>query len=431
MTNQRTAGGSGRGPSGKPIERASRTGTTRGLTKIPAAVKSVPEDEQYTVGKVKRRLKYRIFNLGVGLDLPLLTIVLVLMAVGLVMLFSASYANAYYHYGDSYTFIQKQAGFAVVGVIAMLLISVIDYHQFHKMAPWIYAGSVVLLVLVLVLKGTDMAPVKGGANRWINIAGVEFQPSELAKFALVIMLAHIISKAGDQIKTFKGGVVPCLLCAGIIAGLVVAEKHISATIIILIISCIVMFVGGIRPRWFAALAGLGGVALTYLVFFTDKFAYALERLQGWIDPFNADAYQTIQSLYAIGSGQLLGVGLGQSRQKYLYLPEPQNDFIFAIVCEELGFVGALIIILLFVALIWRGVVISINAKDKFGMLIGLGMTFTVGVQAVLNICVVTNAIPNTGISLPFFSYGGTALLILLGEMGVLLSVSRGSYMEKT
>lgn len=431
MAQERTAGRARTGT--RPVSRA--TATTRGLTSVPVRGNVVPEDEQYTIGKVKKKFRYRLFNLGIGLDLPLLTIILALMGIGLIMLFSASYAYAYYNYGDSYLFITRQGTFAVIGIVAMLVISLVDYHQFHKFAYIIFGVSVVLLMMVLIFKGTPIAQVKGGANRWITIGGLEFQPSELAKFALVIILAHIISKNGDAVKTFKGGVLPCFLCTGAIAGLVIAEKHVSATIIILLIACIVMFVGGIKPRWFAGVAALGGVALVYLVFFTNKFAYALDRIQGWMDPFNppagVDTWQTKQSLYAIGSGQLLGVGLGQSRQKYLYLPEPQNDFIFAIVCEELGLIGALIIILLFAALIWRGVVISINAKDKFGMLVGLGMTFTVGIQAVFNICVVTNAFPNTGISLPFFSYGGTALLILLGEMGVLLSVSRGSYMEKT
>lgn len=418
---------------------AARPRSTRGLTAIPptnGGRKKVPEDETYTVGRVRRKVKQRLFTLGMGLDLPLLILICVLVAIGLVMLFSASYAYAYYNYGDSYLFIKRQGMFAIVGIVAMLIISTFNYHKFHKLALPLFGVTVILLGLVLVFRGTSIAPLKGGeASRWINLFGIEFQPSELAKFSLVVMLADILSKAGDGVKTFRHGVLPCLACVGLIAALVMAEKHVSATLIILAISCIVMFIGGIRPRWFGFLGAAGGAAVVYMVFFSDKFAYALERIKGWMDPFNppdgVDTYQTMQSLYAIGSGQMLGVGLGQSRQKYLYLPEPQNDFIFAIVCEELGFVGALVIILLFAMLIWRGVYISLNAKDKFGTLLGLGTTFTVGVQAVLNICVVTNAIPNTGISLPFFSYGGTSLLMLLGEMGVLLSVSRGSYLEKS
>lgn len=430
MAYEKTAGrpvNTRQGSGGRPISKSTAAAPTKQRKNL------VPEDESYTVGRVKRKFKYSFFNLGVGLDLPLLIIVLTLLSVGLVMLFSASYASAYYNHSNSYEFIFRQGTFAVLGVVIMLLASLVDYHIFHKFAKLIFIASVVMLAMVLIFKGTPLAPEKGGANRWLNL-GIEFQPSEIAKFALVIMLAHIISLAGDKVKTFKGGVVPCFFCTALVGGLVVAEKHVSATIIIMVIACIVMFVGGIKMRWFVGLGGIAATAIVYLVFFTDKFAYALARVQGWIDPFNppdgVDTYQTIQSLYAIGSGQMLGVGLGQSRQKYLYLPEPQNDFIFAIVCEELGFVGALIIIILFAALIWRGVIISINAKDRFGMLVGLGMTFTVGIQAVFNICVVTNAFPNTGIGLPFFSYGGTSLIILLAEMGVLLSVSRGSYMEK-
>lgn len=417
--------------------------STRGLTAIPPNKgkprgRGMPEDETYAIGKgrIRRQIKQRMFTLGMGLDLPLLILVCVLVAIGLVMLFSASYAYSYYNYGDSYMFIKRQGMFAVLGIIAMLVISTFNYHNFHKLAIPLFAVTVILLGFVLVFRGTSIAPLKGGeASRWINLFGFEFQPSEIAKFALVVILADILSKAGDGVSTFRHGVLPCLICTGLIAVMVIAEKHVSATLIIMLIACIVMFIGGIKARWFVILGAIGGAAVLYVVLFSDSFAYAQHRILGWLDPFNppgdVDTWQTVQSLYAIGSGQFLGVGLGQSRQKYLYLPEPQNDFIFAIVCEELGFVGALLIMILFALLIWRGIYISINAKDKFGTLLGLGTTFTVGLQAVLNICVVTNALPNTGISLPFFSYGGTSLMILLGEMGVLLSVSRGSYLEKT
>ncbi len=221
---------------------------------------------------------------------------------------------------------------------------------------------------------------------------------------------------------------------GLVAALIFLESHLSATLIILMLGAILMFVGGTKPRWFVIGGIVLGVGLVLLLL--TKGGYQMSRITIWLDPFSPEldrdlTHQTRQSLYAIGSGGLLGVGLGQSRQKYLYLPEPQNDFIFAIVCEELGMVGALVIIVLFALLIWRGVYISIHAKDKFGMLLGLGITFQVGLQAVLNICVVTNTIPNTGISLPFFSYGGTALLMLLGEMGILLNISRSSNIEKT
>lgn len=247
------------------------------------------------------------------------------------------------------------------------------------------------------------------------------------------MFAHLISRYSDKMDSFRYGVLPFALLLALVGGLIIIENHLSATLIILMLGAILMFVGGTKLRWFL----IGGALLVALlaVMLLTRENYQIGRILGWLDPFNppegVDTWQTRQSLYAIGSGGLLGVGLGQSRQKYLWLPEPQNDFIFAIVCEELGFVGALVIIILFAMLIWRGLYVSVHAKDRFGMLLGVGITFLVGIQAVLNICVVTNTIPNTGISLPFFSYGGTALLMLLGEMGVLLNISRSANVEKT
>lgn len=412
-----------------------RRRTTRGLTSVPPTKKH-PVDETVRVGVKNRRRKIKesMFSLGVGLDMPLLILILVILSIGLVMLFSSSYAFAYTNMADSYSFIRRQGIIAVLGVAAMLFISTFNYHNFHKLSMPLFIVTIVLLVMVLAFKGTPIAPVKGGANRWLKI-GMEFQPSEIAKFALVVMLAHILSKAGENAGSFKKGFLPCAICLGIICILVVAEKHVSATLIIIMISAAVMIIGGVSIKYFAAIAAPAAAGLAALILFTDKFSYALVRIKGWLDPFNPpegiDTYQTRQSLYAIGSGGVLGAGLGQSKQKYLYLPEPQNDFIFAIVCEELGFIGALLIILLFAMLIWRGVYVSLHAKDRFGTLMGLGITFTVGLQAVLNICVVTNALPNTGISLPFFSAGGTSLMVLLGEMGVLLAISRSSYVEKT
>ena len=392
-----------------------RRSTARGLEQVPSRrLSAVPAEEAASEaarrGKRRGRIKYRIFTLGLGLDMTMLFLILVLLAVGLVMMFSASYAYAYYYYGNSYYFILRQGMFALVGVVLMLAISTFDYHQLHKLNLPVFAVSILLLLMVLVFKGTKLAPNKGGAVRWLNLGFVEFQPSEIAKFALILMFAHLI------------GV------------LVIAEKHVSATIIICLIAFIMMFVGGTKFRYFAVIGGAAAAVIGALVLFSSKFAYAMDRVHGWLDPFNppegVDTWQTVQSLYAIGSGQLLGVGIGQSRQKYLYIPEPQNDFVFAVVCEELGFIGALIVIILFALFIWRGVYIALHARDRFGAMLALGITFQFGIQAILNICVVTNTIPNTGISLPFFSYGGTALIMLLAEMGVLLSVSRHSNTEK-
>ena len=412
-----------------------RRATTRGLQRVP---RGIPADEAASASarRVRReRIRYRIFTLGLGLDMPMLFIILVLMAFGLVMLFSASYAYSYYENGgNSYHYVMRQGIFALVGVAAMLAISTVDYHQLHRLNILIFGIAVALLVMVLAFRGTAIAPVKGGANRWIKL-GVEFQPSEIAKFAMILMFAHFIALYGEKMKTARYGFWPFMGILGIFAGLIILEKHVSATIIICLIAFLMMFIGGTKLRYFVGIGTIGVVGLSALLMFSDKFAYALKRVQGWLDPFNppegVDTWQTKQSLYAIGSGQLLGVGIGQSRQKYLYLPEPQNDFVFAIVCEELGFIGALLVIILFALFIWRGVYISLNARDRFGMMLGLGITFQFGIQAILNICVVTNTIPNTGISLPFFSYGGTALLMLLAEMGVLLSISRHSRIDKT
>ena len=415
--------------------------TARGLRRTPGYRQPEPprpRRQQPAEGASKRRpMRYKLFSLGAGLDMPLLIFILVLLAIGLVMLFSASYANSYYLQGNSYYYISRQAVFAVFGVAAMLLISTFDYHSFHKLAIVIFGVSLFLLVFLLICRYAHIESIanwEGDATRWLNFGFVSFQPSEIAKFALIVLFAHMISRNLDRMDTFRYGVVPYLAIIGLFAALIFLESHLSATLIILALGAIMMFVGGTKPRWFL----IGGVLVAAVLLFVvvTKGGYQMDRIRIWLDPFSSDldrdlTHQTRQSLYAIGSGGLLGVGLGQSRQKYLYLPAPQNDFIFAIVCEELGFVGALVIIVLFALLIWRGVYVSIHARDKFGMLLGLGITFQVGLQAVLNICVVTNTIPNTGISLPFFSYGGTALLMLLGQMGILLNISRSANVEKT
>ena len=415
--------------------------TARGLRRIPGYRQPEPprpRRQQPAEGASKRRpMRYKLFSLGAGLDMPLLIFILVLLAIGLVMLFSASYANSYYLQGNSYYYISRQAVFAVFGVAAMLLISTFDYHSFHKLAIVIFGVSLFLLVFLLICRYAHIESIanwEGDATRWLNFGIVSFQPSEIAKFALIVLFAHMISRNLDRMDTFRYGVVPYVAIMGLVAALIFLESHLSATLIILALGAIMMFVGGTKPRWFL----IGGVLVAAVLLFVvvTKGGYQMNRIRIWLDPFSSDldrdlTHQTRQSLYAIGSGGLLGVGLGQSRQKYLSLPAPQNDFIFAIVCEELGFVGALVIIVLFALLIWRGVYLSIPARDKFGMLLGLGITFQVGLQAVLNICVVTNTIPNTGISLPFFSYGGTALLMLLGQMGILLNISRSANVEKT
>ena len=365
-----------------------------------------------------------------GMDLPFLVLVFLLVSIGLVMMFSASYPNAFYlHHGDSFFFIRNQSIFAVAGLILMVVISKFDYRNLKIFHVPILVVSFVLLLLVFAMK-----PING-ARRWIQIGPIGFQPSEITKFSLILSFATIIDKNFNKMGTFKHGILPFLMILIPSIALLALEPHLSCTVIVIMLAAMMLFIGGIKLRWFAYVLVPILLFLAYIVLFTDKLSHANSRISGWLDPFNssnsADTWQTRQSLYAIGSGGIFGLGLGNSRQKYLFLPEPYNDFIFAVICEELGFIGAVVVLLIFASLIWRGVVISIRAKDRFGTLLGLGLTMQVGMQMILNISVVTNTIPNTGISLPFFSYGGTSLLMLLAQMGILLSISKNANLEKS
>lgn len=373
--------------------------------------------------------EFKILSLKSNMDLPFLFLVLTILVIGLVMMFSASYPNAYYlHKGDSFYFIKNQVIFAIMGVIAMIAISHIDYACFHRWAVPILFISFFLLVIVLLM------PARNGVHRWVQLGSFSFQASEITKFAIVVSFAHFINLNFQRMGTFKYGILPYLIILVPTAILLALEPHISCTAIVVLLAAGMLFVGGVQLKWFGMVLGAIASAILYLVLFTKKLTYANNRISGWLDPFSpaagVDTWQTRQGLYAIGSGGLWGLGLGNSRQKYLYIPEPQNDFIFAVVCEELGFIGAVIILLLFAMLVWRGITISMHAKDKFGVLLGVGLTAQVGLQVILNIAVVTNTIPNTGISLPFFSYGGTSLLMLLAQMGVVLSISRTANIEK-
>ena len=358
-----------------------------------------------------------------GLDVAFLAILLLLLCYGLLMLYSAGYAVALYRRGDAYAYIRPQLLFAALGVAAMYAASLVDYHIWHRLAWPLLGVSLVLLVIVLFM------PEYNGCKRWLVLPGLgTLQPSEIAKFSVVLVFSHIISLNHDRMKTFSTGVLPFGLVLGAVAVLMLLEPHLSGTVLILGIGAVLMFVGGTGLRWFGIAAALGvGAVAAAVVLLPDLVPYAASRLASWQDPFAdplGEGHQTIQSLYAIASGGLVGLGLGNSRQKYLYVPEPQNDFIFSILCEELGFAGAALVILLFLALFLRGMSIAVRARDKFGALLVVGFVTQVILQAVLNIAVVTNTIPNTGISLPFFSSGGTSLMMLLGEMGIVLSVSR-------
>ncbi len=346
-----------------------------------------------------------------SMDLTFLFLVLVILGIGLLMLFSASYAYAYANFGNSYKFISQQLLVAVGGVGLMLFVSRIDYHKFMKISWLVYGVAIVLLILVYLLPSVE------GYHRWIYIGPINFQPSEIGKFAIILLFSHLISINYTNMKSFKFvGFLSGLLF--IVCALVVFETHLSATILIFAIGILLMIIGGLKSGIIIGGLGIGagGVAIAM---FSGIVKYWGDRFKYWQDPW-ADAtgkgYQTIQSLMSIGSGGLLGRGLGQSMQKHLWVPEPHNDFIFAIVCEELGLIGAMIIVALFCLLVWRGFIIAMRAEDKFGSLLAMGLVIQVGLQALLNILVVTNTIPNTGISLPFFSYGGTSLLILLFEM---------------
>ena len=369
-----------------------------------------------------RALRARLAVLP-ALDVPFLAVLLALLCYGLLMLFSAGYAVALYRRGDAYTYIRPQLLFAVLGLMAMYAASLIDYHIWHKLAWPVLGVSLALLVVVLFM------PEYNGCKRWIVLPGLgTLQPSEIAKFAVVVAFAHIISLNHDRMRTFSAGVLPFALILGAVAVLMLLEPHLSGTVLILAIGAVLMFVGGTGLQWFVLAGGLGVGAIAAAVLALPQLVpYAAGRLVSWQDPFAdplGEGHQTIQSLYAIASGGMAGLGLGNSRQKYLYVPEPQNDFIFSILCEELGFAGAALAVGLFLLLLLRGVSIAVRARDKFGALLVVGFVVQVVLQAVLNIAVVTNTIPNTGISLPFFSSGGTSLLMLLGEMGVVLSVSR-------
>ena len=363
------------------------------------------------------------FYTKAGFDTPFLIVLLILLTIGLACMFSASYVYAYYHDDDSYYYIRRQLIFAAGGILVMLGMSCFDYHKWHKASLPVMGFAILMLIVVLCIPSDD------GVQRWIYIGGINIQPSEIAKFALILLFAHMISLNHKDMKSFKKGFVPFMIIIGVISALVLKEPHLSGTMLIFMLGFIMMFIGGARPLYLVGTLLLGGAVLVFMIF---VLGYERDRIDVWLNLFEIyetdrdTAWQTMQSLYAIGSGGLLGQGFGNSRQKHLYLPEPQNDFIFAIVCEELGFVGAAIIIILFAVLVWRGFIIAMRAPDKFGFMFAIGLTAQIALQVAINIAVVTNVLPNTGISLPFFSYGGSSLVMLLAQMGILLSISRWS-----
>ncbi|MCI8833059.1 MAG: putative lipid II flippase FtsW [Clostridia bacterium] len=363
-------------------------------------------------------------------DFILFITVLVMLGFGLVMVLSASSPSALSEGKSSYAYVTTQAISAGIGIIAMLFISKIDYRKWAKFSKIAYIASIGLLLAVLI---PGLKYDANGATRWIKVPGLStFQPSELVKIAMIIFFAKYLTDNKGEIHTFfKGFICPLLWIAPIIAILIFVQSHLSASVIIGMVVVILMLMAGTKMKYFITvgtpIAGVGVATLYILAKYFEKGAYRLARITSFMDPWadpTGDGWQVIQSLYAIGSGGLFGVGLGNSTQKYLYLPEPQNDFIFSVIAEELGFVGCLAVIILFGIFIWRGVLIAMKAPDSFGSLVAIGITSLIGLQAIINIAVVTSSMPNTGMPLPFFSYGGTALLILLCAVGILLNISR-------
>lgn len=363
-------------------------------------------------------------------DFTLVIIVLLLLSLGLVMVLSASSPTSLQKYDNSYYFFIRQLIFAALGLIGMYFVSRIDYRiyqKFYKQAWWL---SIILLVVVLIF-GTD----SHGAKRWIDLKIITFQPSEIVKFLMIIFYSGILVKNRNELGKFGKGLVKHVLFLAPIIGLLLLEPHVSTSMVIIITCCVMMIMAGCKFWQFllsgiVALGGVGTIAtVLYLsnAWFQKQFQYIVTRFITFTDPWKdatGKGWQVIQSLYAIGSGGLFGVGLGDSKQKYLYLSEPHNDFIFAVLAEELGFVGCILVFVLFAVFIWRGILIAMKSPDMFGSLVAIGITTLVGVQVIINVAVVTSSMPVTGMQLPFFSYGGTALFLLLCEVGVLLSISR-------
>ncbi len=392
-------------------------------TAVPAGEAKIDEilrGGQQQTAKQKKRF--------IPVDVPFFMLVFGLLCFGLIMMYSASYAWSIHDYGTPNHYINRQLLCAVLGLAAMIFLAVFDYTRLKKWTVPFFAFTLVLLVLVIFIGRTA-----NGAKRWLMIGELSFQPSEFAKLAVIWMLAWLYSIAGKRVRSFKWGILPMLGVLAIVVPLILIQKHISAILLISATAGIMAFMAGTKVWQLGALLGAGGGMLGLLVAFSDKFTYVTARISVWKDPFTDPrnlGYQTIQSLYAIASGGVFGLGLGQSRQKQLYLPEAHNDYVFSIVCEELGLVGAVLLIILFTALIVRGYWIAIHATDKFGSLLAGGITTLVALQTLMNIAVVTNTMPVTGVSLPFFSYGGTSLILLLMEMGIVLSVSKQMRTDK-
>ncbi len=372
--------------------------------------------------KEKKRVRF------IGMDAPFFMLVCTLLFFGLVIVYSASYSLSLRDHDTTSYYILHQAAYAVVGFGLMLVISRFDYRWLKKYWLVILAFSVLALVAVELF-----GVVRNLSKRWIIVAGIQFQPSELTKIGLIVFFAAFIDRFHDKMKTLRYGLVPYIGVMAVVGLLLYRQPHMSALILIAMTCFVMIFVGGLAWKWIISGGALVGAVGLYLMLFTDFLGYIQRRIEAWQNPY-ADplgtGYQTIQSLYAVGSGGLFGLGLGNGRQKQLFLPESHNDYVFSIAAEELGFVGAMLIILVFAAFMIRGFWIAFHARDRFGTMLAVGIMTMLSLQIIINIAVVTNAMPVTGMSLPFFSYGGTSLVVLLCEMGLMLSVSRQIPMKK-
>jgi cell division protein FtsW len=355
------------------------------------------------------------------IDFGLFITVLILLSLGLIMVLSASMPTAYNTNQDVYYIFKRQLLFAAIGFAGMFIAANIDYKLLGKLAPHLLILSIILLILVII---PGIGFESKGTYRWFKFGPLQFQPSEVAKLSVILFFSYSLSKRREQLQSFFKGMMPYLLLLGVFAVLLLLEPHLSCTMIVLCVAAIIMFTAGAKIRYFVILGLPAVVALGTVVAFVP---YMRARVLSFVNPWNdlqGDGWQAVQSLYAIGSGGLFGRGLGRSMQKFLYIPEPHNDFIFSVLAEELGFIGVLAVLLLFLIFIWRGLKIAMNASDTFGSLVATGITAQIAVQSLLNVAVVTSSIPPTGVSLPFFSYGGTALVLLMFEIGILLNISR-------
>lgn len=359
------------------------------------------------------------------MDFWIFITIAILLAMGTIMVFSSSAAYAYSRFGDTYYFLKRQLIWLAVGFVAMMVTANFDYRRYAKMSPWLIGITLVLLILT-ALVGFEL----NGAKRWLGTSSFSFQPSEILKITLIMFLAYVMSKNYRKMGTFLTGFIMPIAITGSFALILYKQPHMSCALIIVAVTAIMMVLAGTKIRYFAAAVA---AMIPVIIGIVLKMPYIMERVLTFLDPFadtSDSGYQIIQSLYAIGSGGLFGRGIGRSLQKYLYLPEPYNDFILSILAEELGFVGVVAVIFLFGLLIWRGFRVANNAPDRFGSLMAAGITALIAVQVVINIAVVTSSMPVTGMPLPFFSYGGTSLVFLMADMGILLNISRYATYEK-